>query len=159
MAWKRKVLRRLPYKRHHMLKNVGLWLLFCMAQRHTNFWAANSRANLLLELRWKSCIAYNVHGANSITTNWYCWTKNVSQISVKLISNNCFPDSHVWFGFTATDAKIPAQIGCGTTTDPGVYCRLGSHTWWTLGHHNAENEPKNGAHCGFTPIAVVEQKQ
>ena len=74
MAWKRKSWRPLPYQRHHMFKRVGLWLLLCIAKRHSNSWAANSRALWILELMWKSCIAYNVHGANFISTNWHCWT-------------------------------------------------------------------------------------
>ena len=40
-----------------------------------------------------------------------------------------FPDCYVWFGFTAADARVAAQIGRGTTADVQVYCWLGSHTW------------------------------
>ena len=61
MARKRKSWRPLPYKRHHMWKYVDLWLLYRTAKSHTNIWAASSLAIWMLELRWNSCIAYNVH--------------------------------------------------------------------------------------------------
>ena len=52
----------------------------------------------------------------------------VSQIDIEIISCNGFSDCNVWFGFTAADAKVSAQIGGGTTADVEVYCWLGSHT-------------------------------
>ena len=119
---------------------------------HTNIWAVNSLAIWILELKWKSCIEYNVHGTNFMSTNWYCW------INMRLSDcGSCkfFSDSNVWFRFTAASAKKIAQIGRGTRTDVVVYCWLGSHTWWILGNHDAGNKAKNGACCFLTPIAVV----
>ena len=119
MAWKRWFWGPLPYleQEHHMLKYVGLSLLFCMAKRHTNIWAANSRATWILELRWTSSIAYNVHASNFISTNWYCWINTCLSNWGWNYFRQLFSRLLCLVGFTAADAKIFAEIGRGTTRD------------------------------------------
>ena len=79
-----------------------------------------------------------------------CWTHMCPWDWNKKCFMQHFSDCNVSFGFTA-------RYKVCTTTDVEVYCWLGSHNWWNLRNHDAENEPKNGARCVFTSIAVVEQ--
>ena len=62
--------------------------------------------------------------------HWFCWTNTCLSDWYWNYFMQLFPDCHVWFGFTAADARVAAQIGRGTTADVEVYCWLGSHTWW-----------------------------
>lgn len=118
---------------YHMLKYLGLWLPFCTAKWRTKSGAANSLAMWILELTWNACIECNVLG-----DAWGNFSREQINV-VEIISCNCFSDCNVWFGLTGADAKIFAQTGSGTTTGVEVYRGLGSHTWWTLGNHDAEN--------------------